>query len=170
MNVTTIPIGPYPLRTDVTVYSGLKKIKGWGSSTIKALLYYLNISFNKKINDLDSQELNILNQIYYLVRDQNINIVQYLCNVRKSGVQLSTAINQKQSFSNKTKLFFYINDIGSNKHFIGDQLSTKTKLDIHRLKQTKGYRGIRHLSGDKVRHQKTSTTGRTNKKLKVKKK
>jgi small subunit ribosomal protein S13 len=55
------------------------------------------------------------------------------------------------------------NDIytGENRHLVGTDLILGTKEDINLMKKIRSYKGIRHERGQKVRGQKTRSTGRT---------
>ena len=50
---------------------------------------------------------------------------------------------------------------GVPKHIIGSDLSLTNEDDINILKKIRAYRGIRHETGQKVRGQRTKSTGRT---------
>ncbi|PWR72688.1 30S ribosomal protein S13 [Methanospirillum lacunae] len=50
---------------------------------------------------------------------------------------------------------------GAPKHIIGSDLSLTNEDDINILKKIRAYRGIRHETGQKVRGQRTKSTGRT---------
>ncbi|HWQ64644.1 MAG TPA: 30S ribosomal protein S13 [Methanospirillum sp.] len=50
---------------------------------------------------------------------------------------------------------------GTPKHIIGSDLSLTNEDDINILKKIRAYRGIRHETGQKVRGQRTKSTGRT---------
>ena len=50
---------------------------------------------------------------------------------------------------------------GEPKHILGTDLSLINEDDINILKKIRAYRGIRHESGQKVRGQRTKSTGRT---------
>ena len=55
------------------------------------------------------------------------------------------------------------NDIysGENRHLMGTDLILGVKEDINLMKKIRSYKGIRHERGQKVRGQKTRSTGRT---------
>lgn len=50
---------------------------------------------------------------------------------------------------------------GENRHLIGTDLILSVKEDINVMKKIRSYKGIRHERGQKVRGQKTRSTGRT---------
>ena len=50
---------------------------------------------------------------------------------------------------------------GENSHRVGSDLSQTRTQDINRMKMIDSYRGVRHKRGQKVRGQRTKSTGRT---------
>ncbi len=58
---------------------------------------------------------------------------------------------------NRQKDFF----TGETSHKIGTDLSEQRRHDINRMKQISSYKGLRHKRGQKVRGQRTKSTGRT---------
>jgi small subunit ribosomal protein S13 len=59
---------------------------------------------------------------------------------------------------------------GEAKHLLGTEVSTAREEDINLLRKIRCYRGIRHETGQKVRGQRTKSTGRTGLTVGVKKK
>jgi small subunit ribosomal protein S13 len=59
---------------------------------------------------------------------------------------------------------------GEAKHLLGTDVSTARDEDINLLRKIRCYRGIRHETGQKVRGQRTKSTGRTGLTVGVKKK
>ena len=59
---------------------------------------------------------------------------------------------------------------GTWSQLISNNLDTKLREDLERLKKIKAHRGLRHFWGLKVRGQKTKSTGRTGRTLGVTKK
>jgi len=59
---------------------------------------------------------------------------------------------------------------GEAKHLLGTDVSTAREEDINLLRKIRCYRGIRHETGQKVRGQRTKSTGRTGLTVGVKKK
>jgi small subunit ribosomal protein S13 len=47
------------------------------------------------------------------------------------------------------------------KHIFGTEVATSREDDINRMRKIRSYRGIRHEQGQKVRGQRTKSTGRT---------
>jgi small subunit ribosomal protein S13 len=59
--------------------------------------------------------------------------------------------------NNRQKPFYS----GETTHEVGNDLNMSRRHDINRLKMIEAYRGIRHKRGQKVRGQRTKSTGRT---------
>lgn len=59
---------------------------------------------------------------------------------------------------------------GEARHLLGTEVSTAKEEDINLLRKIRCYRGIRHETGQKVRGQRTKSTGRTGLTVGVKKK
>jgi small subunit ribosomal protein S13 len=59
--------------------------------------------------------------------------------------------------TNRRKDFFS----GESSHRVGSELSQTRTQDINRMKMIDCYRGVRHKRGQKVRGQRTKSTGRT---------
>jgi small subunit ribosomal protein S13 len=59
--------------------------------------------------------------------------------------------------TNRRKDFFS----GETTHEVGNDLSMTRQQDINRMKMIRSYRGVRHERGQKVRGQRTKSTGRT---------
>ena len=56
---------------------------------------------------------------------------------------------------------------GTTNQLISNNLDTKLREDLERMKKIKCNRGLRHFNGHKVRGQKTKATGRTGRTLGV---
>ncbi|MCL9817882.1 30S ribosomal protein S13 [Natronocalculus amylovorans] len=50
---------------------------------------------------------------------------------------------------------------GENEHIVGSDLNQQRTQDINRMQMINSYRGVRHQRGQKVRGQRTKSTGRT---------
>lgn len=50
---------------------------------------------------------------------------------------------------------------GDTDHITGSDLEEKRRHDINRMKMISSYKGVRHQRGQKVRGQRTKSTGRT---------
>ncbi len=74
-------------------------------------------------------------------------------------VELVTEFDEKAPpwMTNRARDYF----TGETEHKIGNDLGIQRERDINRLKQIRAYRGLRHQRGQKVRGQRTRSTGRT---------
>mgnify|MGYP000974527316 CR=1 FL=1 len=59
---------------------------------------------------------------------------------------------------------------GEVRHLLGTDLSMMNDDDVNRMRKMRSYRGIRHETGQKVRGQRTKSTGRTGTTVGVKRK
>ncbi|HOT03298.1 MAG TPA: 30S ribosomal protein S13 [Methanolinea sp.] len=59
---------------------------------------------------------------------------------------------------------------GEARHLLGTEVSTTLDEDINIMRKIRSYRGIRHETGQKVRGQRTKSTGRTGATVGVKRK
>jgi len=59
---------------------------------------------------------------------------------------------------------------GEGRHLLGTDLSMTNDDDVNRMRKMRSYRGIRHETGQKVRGQRTKSTGRTGTTVGVKRK
>ena len=59
---------------------------------------------------------------------------------------------------------------GEVRHLLGTDLTMANDDDVNRLRKMRSYRGIRHETGQKVRGQRTKSTGRTGTTVGVKRK
>ena len=50
---------------------------------------------------------------------------------------------------------------GENAHIVGSDLNQQRRQDINRMQMINSYKGVRHKRGQKVRGQRTKSTGRT---------
>jgi small subunit ribosomal protein S13 len=117
------------------IYSGIQAIKGISWSFSNALCRQLKLKKSKKIQDLTEEEIKKISDFI-----KNPNLPVFLINRRKDY------------------------DSGKNKHLYGTDLDLQKEFDIKRLKKIKSYKGIRHLTGQPVRGQRTKSHFRTNRK------
>ena len=117
----------------------LMQIKGVGHNMANALALgvekALNISRDTKIGTLSEEQLSKLEGI--LKDPLKVKVPSYLLNRRKEM------------------------DSGADVHLSGTDLIVKVKQDIENDIKIQTYRGFRHQYGQKVRGQKTRSTGRT---------
>ena len=126
---------------DMSVYSGLTRIKGISWSISNAICKTLKLNKNKKIQDLSQEEIKNITEFF-----DKPSIPSFLLNGRKDF------------------------DDGKDKHRIGSNLELKKEFNIKRLKKIKSYRGLRHALGQPVRGQRTKAHFRKNKSVGVGKK
>ncbi|MEA3378738.1 MAG: 30S ribosomal protein S13 [Nanoarchaeota archaeon] len=129
---------------DSSIYNALRKIKGINFNLANAICNVLNISKDKKIKDLATDELA---KISNAIKDPI-----------KAGIP-SWLINRRKDY-----------DTGNDKHLISADLRLQKEFDIKRLKKIKSYRGMRHQAGLPVRGQRTKAHFRKGTTLGVKRK
>ncbi len=117
----------------MTIYSGLTKIKGISWAISNAICKKLGIDKRKQIGALDEAEVKRISDFM-----KNPDFPVGLLNRRND------------------------HETGEDKHLVGSDLELKKEFDIKRLKKIKSYRGLRHLTGQPVRGQKTRSHFRTN--------
>jgi small subunit ribosomal protein S13 len=114
---------------------GLANIKGLGTHLAQVVVMKANLDRNVKIGDLSDFDIQRIETI--LKNPHNFDIPRWMLNRRKD---LET---------------------GHDLHFIGPDLSLRTKSDIDNMRKMKSWKGVRHSLGLKVRGQRTKTTGRS---------
>lgn len=115
------------------IYVGLTKIKGISWSFSNAICKKLNFDKKRKIGSLTEEEIKRLTEF-----------------VKKPDVPLFIFNRKKDT------------ETGENKHLIGSDLELRKEFDIKRLKKIKSYKGVRHMSGQPVRGQRTQSHFRKN--------
>jgi small subunit ribosomal protein S13 len=120
---------------DKSLYIGLQRINGVSWAFSNAVCKKLNISKEKKIQDLSEDEIKKISDFI------------------KNPVLPAYMINRRKDY-----------DSGEHKHLYGTDLDLQNEFDIKRLKKIKAYKGIRHMSGQPVRGQRTKSHFRTNSK------
>jgi len=111
---------------NMTVYSGLTKIKGISWAFSNAICHKLKIDKKRKMADLSDAEIK---KILDFVK--NPNLPDWFLNRRKDL------------------------ESGKDTHLIATDLDLKREFDIRRLRKIKSYRGLRHATGKPVRGQRT---------------
>lgn len=118
---------------NMSLYSGLTKIKGVSWSLSNAVCKKLNLDKKKKIGTLTDEEIKI---IINFIKNPDLPI---------------HLINRRSDF-----------ETGKDKHVTGSDLELQKEFDIKRLKKIKSYRGFRHISGLPLRGQRTKSNFRRN--------
>ncbi len=122
-----------------TIQKAIDQIKGVGANLAHAIAFNAEkkygIPMSTKLQDLSEENLEKLEEA---IKDPvRLGIPSYLFNRRKD---LET---------------------GKDLHMVGVDLMVKTRQDIDREIKIQTYRGFRHQYGQKVRGQRTRSTGRT---------
>ena len=127
------------LKGNWTLKKAVQSIKGMGQNVgqviAKAVLKELKLDQSAVVGELDEQQIHSLEQI--------------LQNPQKYGVP-TFMLNRQREFVG-----------GSAHHLSGTDLAYAVKQDIDHDKDSYTWRGYRHAYGQKVRGQRTRSTGRT---------
>ncbi len=121
----------------------LMKIKGISFSFAHAVVGALQLH-GKRMEELTDEEMKRLEDC--------------IMNPKKYGIPAFMLNHQKEFHT------------GEDMHLTVSKLAIKLREDTMRLKRIRSYRGIRHELGLPVRGQRTKSTFRKNKKVKIKKK
>lgn len=125
---------------DMSVYSGLTRIKGVSWTFSNAVCYSLSLDKAKKISDLNAAEIEKINSFL-----KNPKVPQWILNRR----------NDRET--------------GESKQILLTDLDVSREWDIRRMKKIKSYRGWRHSLGQPVRGQRTKNHFRGGTSMGVKK-
>ena len=132
------------LATDIPgekrVIAGLTRIKGISWSFAGAICHKLKIDKKRKMLDLSKEEVEKISN--FILHPE---VPEFLLNRRNDR------------------------DTGKNIHLIGTDLDLRREFDIKRMRKIKSYKGIRHLTGQPVRGQRTKSHFRKNKTVGVQK-
>ncbi len=135
-----IRIGGKDINGNFKIVRGLMQIKGIGYTMARALaLEYgrgQGVSEETRFKDLSDPQIA---QLETLIKEpQNIKAIpRFLLNRRKDS------------------------ETGSDMHLIGTDLAVKNRQDVEAMVRIQTWRGHRHQYGQKVRGQRTRSTGRT---------
>lgn len=122
----------------------LRSIKGIGRRFANAMLKVANIDLSKRAGQLTEAEIEQLNNI--MAKPIEHGIPQYFLNRQKDPRD------------------------GTSAQLVSNQVDTKLREDLEKLKKIKNHRGLRHFWGLKCRGQNTKSTGRRGRTLGVTKK
>ena len=128
---------------DKVMYA-LTSIKGIGKRFSNLVCKLAEIDMNKRAGELTESEIENVNKI--LANPTDWGVPKWFLN-RQSDPREGTA-----------------------SQLIANQVDTKLREDLERLKKIKSNRGLRHFRGIKVRGQKTCSTGRRGRTLGVQRK
>jgi len=122
----------------------LTAIKGCGRRISNIVCKKANVDLNKRAGELSNEEIDKL--VNVLSHPQQYKIPNWMLNRQKD-----------------------VKD-GKFSQLISNNVDTKLREDIERLKKVRAHRGLRHYWGLRVRGQHTKTTGRKGRTMGVSKK
>jgi len=135
-------------RTDIngnkTIDYGLSSIRGIGYRVACAIADELGLDKNKRMGEITDEEENAL--VDFIDNDVEKVLPSWMLNRCKDP------------------------EFGDDTHAVSIRLDEVLKDDVDKLKKMHCYRGIRHMSGLKVRGQRTKSNGRRGLALGVKRK
>ena len=129
-----VRIGRTDLDGTASVERGLMGLKGIGQRAARVVAEEAGVDRTATLGRLEDDEI-----------DAVVEVVQNL----DDHVPAWMANRQKEFFSGETS------------HEVGSDLEQSRRYDINRMKMIDSYRGVRHKRGQKVRGQRTKSTGRT---------
>jgi small subunit ribosomal protein S13 len=122
---------------------GLTKIKGVNIHFSNAIIKTASLKHDKRIGNLTDLEIQKIEDV--LKDPEKYGIPKWLFNRRKDM------------------------ETGKNLHFIGSELTLRTMSDIGGMRELRSWKGTRHSLGLKVRGQRTKTTGRRKRAVRIRK-
>ena len=129
-----VRIGATDLDGTKTVERSLREMKGIGKRTARIVTDAAGVDRHATLGLLDDDEIDA---VVDAVESLGDNIPEWMANRRSD--------------------FF----TGETTHETGADLEEKRRHDINRMKMIDSYKGARHKRGQKVRGQRTKSTGRT---------
>ena len=129
-----VRIGGADLDGTKTVERSLSELSGIGTRTARLVAEEADVDRTDTFGLLDEEDIEAVVDVVENLED---HVPEWMVN------------RQKDFFSGETT------------HKIGTDLSEQRRHDINRMKQIDSYKGIRHRRGQKVRGQRTKSTGRT---------
>uniref|UniRef100_A0A7S3CTA3 40S ribosomal protein S18 n=1 Tax=Strombidium rassoulzadegani TaxID=1082188 RepID=A0A7S3CTA3_9SPIT len=120
---------------------GIRQIRGVGRRFAILALKIAQIDLNKRSGELTEKDMTTLNDI--LARPTEYNIPKWFLNRQKDPRD------------------------GTWSQLISNNLDTRFREDLERMRKAKNHRGLRHYWGQRVRGQRTKSTGRCGKTLGV---
>ncbi len=119
---------------DVAIERALQRIRGVSFMMSRAIRIRSGLPKTTKLGDLNETQLSALSKV--IENPEKHNLPQWLLNRRKDYAT------------------------GLNFHKIEAELEFSQREDVQRMKRMRTYKGVRHISGLRVRGQRTRTTGR----------
>ena len=129
-----VRIGQTDLDGTKSVERALTEMNGIGHRAARIIADRAGVDRREVIGALDEEQID---EIVDLVEGYAEEVPEWLAN------------HQKDYFSGETT------------HEIGNELEMTRRQDINRMKMIDSYKGVRHKRGQKVRGQRTKSTGRT---------
>ncbi|SNR55563.1 30S ribosomal protein S13 [Halorubrum vacuolatum] len=129
-----VRIGGTDLDGTKTVERSLAELNGIGTRTARLVAEEADVDRHATFGLLDEEEI-----------DTVVDIVENLADHVPSWM------------TNRQNDFF----TGETSHLVGTDVTEKRRHDINRMKLIESYKGVRHKRGQKVRGQRTKSTGRT---------
>ena len=117
-----------------SVERALKEMPGIGTRSARLVAQHVGVDRHATLGRLDDDEIEA-------ITDEVKNFSE----------------SNPEWLANHQRRFF----TGNTTHEIGNDLQLTRRQDINRLKMIRSYRGIRHERGQKVRGQRTKSTGRS---------
>jgi small subunit ribosomal protein S13 len=129
-----VRIGQTDLDGTKSIERSLIEMNGIGRRTARIIADKAGIDRRETFGRLEDDEIDT---IVELVEEYSDEVPEWLTN------------RQRDFFSGETT------------HKVGNDLQMKRRHDINRMKMINSYKGVRHKRGQKVRGQRTKSTGRT---------
>jgi len=129
------------LEGDKKVDHALTGIDGIGKNVAKAIIKDSEVDPNERIGKLSEDEIEEINQAI-----ENFD-----------SKAPGWMVNRQKDY-----------ETGEDKHLLGSKVEVAERQDKDRMKKISSYKGVRHKRGQKVRGQKTRSTGRGGKTVGVK--
>ncbi|MEF8779083.1 MAG: 30S ribosomal protein S13 [Haloferacaceae archaeon] len=129
-----VRVGQTDLDGTKSVERSLTELDGIGTRTARFVADTVGIDRTDTIGALDDE---VIEEIIDVVENLTDHAPEWMVNRRND---------------------FYT---GENDHVIGNDLEQRRQYDINRMKMIDSYKGARHKRGQKVRGQRTKSTGRT---------
>ena len=129
-----VRIGQTDLDGTKTVERSLSDMKGIGQRTARLVAEAADVDRTATFGRLEQDDIDAVVDV---VQNFSEHVPEWMVN------------RQKDFFSGETD------------HIVGSDLNEKRRHDINRMKMIDSYKGIRHKRGQKVRGQRTKSTGRT---------
>ncbi|WP_292492208.1 30S ribosomal protein S13 [Methanoculleus sp. 10] len=125
------------------VHIALTGIKGIGSHTSRTIAALANVDPRAILGKMD---------------DESVGRIANAVDTYTEQVPVWMVNRQKDVYT------------GEARHLLGTDLTMANDDDVNRMRKMRSYRGIRHETGQKVRGQRTKSTGRTGTTVGVKRK